>query len=135
MSSAGRRSLRHVPTLLLHYFLALFINFRHEVVLAFFILFVNNSCHFLFFVEHAAVHDQFFFLLKQLFRSIVGLLSVLELFGHQLWVEYKFFLFFAFEYFHHFPALPLLLLLFLKPLLVQTDSDVKLIRLVSYVFG
>jgi len=135
LSSAGRRSLRHVPTLLLHYFLALFINFRHEVVLAFFILFVNNSCHFLFFVEHAAVHDQFFFLLKQLFRSIVGLLSVLELFGHQLWVEYKFFLFFAFEYFHHFPALPLLLLLFLKPLLVQTDSDVKLIRLVSYVFG
>jgi hypothetical protein len=50
-------------------------------------------------------------------------------------MEYKFFLFFAFEHLHHFPALSLLLLLFLKPLLVQTDSDVKLIGLVRYVFG
>ena len=135
MSSAGRSSLRHVPTLLLHYFLALFINFRHEVVLAFFILFVNNSCHFLFFVEHAAVHDQFFFFLKQIFGGVMGLLGVLELFGYQLGVEKKFFFFFAFEDLHHFPALPLLLLLFLETLLVQADSDVKLVLVVCQVLG
>ena len=65
----------------------------------------------------------------------MGLLSVLELFGYQLGVEKKFFFFFALKDLHHFPALSLLLLLFLEALLVQADSNVKLVLVVCQVLG
>ena len=128
MVSARRAGLRHISSFLLHYLLALLIDFGHEVILANFVLFVDDPGHLLLLVEHAAVHDEFLLLAEDLLGRIFS--SNLLCLRDQLGMKYKFGLLLAFEFLVELPPFPLLFLLLLPALLIEPLAHIELAALV-----
>ena len=127
--TVGGAGLRKVAAFLKHYLLTLLVDFGHEIILALFILAVDDPRHLFLLIEHAAIHDQLLLLGEYLLRHIGLLLHVSTtcLLGDQARVEDVLLVLLAFVLFLDLLAVTIALLLLLQTFLVEAHAHVQVV--------
>ena len=126
--TVGGAGLRKVAAFLKHYLLTLLVDFGHEIILALFILAVDDPRHLFLLIEHAAIHDQLLLLGEYLLGHIGLLLHVsTSLLGDQARVEDVLLVLLAFVLFLDLLAVTISLLLLLQTFLVEAHAHVQVV--------